>query len=220
MCLLLASKVGGNLTPLRRVPFQHRRGTGMGQQPVLGAGDDLMELGRPGVAHQRSLALALLDPQRRIVGVGVDDLPLDASLLHERQGVDNSEKLSDIVCPVDRAIVEHLLARLQVDAPILHRAWIARTGRIDRPGIGIDLWGQRQDGIVAPGGGILRDVFVHISGEKAKGPRTCFSQERKTRTGGSRRASPPAASRLCPCPLREYSTFSRAPRYPADPCRS
>ena len=220
MRLLFAPKVGGYLTPSRRVPFQHGRGTGMGQQPVLGAGDDLIEFGRPGVADQRGLALALLDPQRRIVGVGVDDLPLDASLLHERQGVDNGEKLSDIVCPVDRTIVEHLLARLQVDAPILHRARIARTGRIDRPGIGIDLWGQRQDGIVAPGGGILREVFVHISGEKAKGPRPCFSQERETRAGGSRRASPPAASRPCPCPLREYATFSRAPRYPAGPCRS
>ena len=217
---LFAPKVGGYLTPTRRVPFQHGRGTGMGQQPVLGTGDDLIEFGRPGVAHELGLALALLDPQRRIVGVGVDDLSLDASLLHERQGVDNGEKLSDIVCPVDRAIVEYLLARLQVDAPILHRTRIARTGCIDRPGIGIDLWGQRQDGIVAPRGGILREVFVHISGEKAKGPRPCSGQERETRAGDSRRASPPAASRPCPCPLREYATFSRAPRYPADPCRS
>jgi len=121
----------------------------VGLKPALGSGDNLEELFRLGRALQLGLALALGDPEDGVVGVAVDGLIVQALLPTEGEGVDDGKELSDVVGAVDGAEVEHLVARLEVDGLILHRAGIARAGGIHRPGICPYFHRKRKYGVVA-----------------------------------------------------------------------
>ena len=148
--LSLSSKIGWNLAPFLRFPFYNRYVDGVGAEPVLGSGDDLIELFGLGSALQFGLALFLAYPELGIHAVAINYLVGNALLLHQGEGVDDGEKLADVVGAVDRAIVENLGTGLKVDALVFHRTGIAGTGGIHSPGVGSYLVGQRQNGIVSP----------------------------------------------------------------------
>lgn len=57
-------------------------------------------------------------------------------LLHQRQCMHYCQKLTDIVCTVQRTKMKHSIACSQVNALILHRSWIAAACRIYGNGIG------------------------------------------------------------------------------------
>ena len=60
--LSLSSEIGWKLAPLLRCPFYNRYGEGVGAEPVLGSGDDLIELFGLGSGLQFGLALILAYP--------------------------------------------------------------------------------------------------------------------------------------------------------------
>ena len=107
----------------------------MGAEPVLGSGDDLVELFGLGSALQFGLALFLAYPELGIHAVAINYLVGNALLLHQGEGVDDGEKLADVVGAVDRTIVENLGTGLKVDALVFHRTGIAGTGGIHSPGV-------------------------------------------------------------------------------------
>ena len=106
----------------------------MGLEPVLGTGDDLIELFGLRIADKCRLAMLLVHPQDGIVGIAVDDLVCYSLPLHQGQGVDDGKELSDVVRPQHGAEMKHLLPGLQVDTPVFHRSGVAGTGGIDSPG--------------------------------------------------------------------------------------
>lgn len=61
--LSLSSEIGWNLAPFLRFPFYNRYVNGVGAEPVLGSGDDLIELFGLGSALQFGLALFLAYPE-------------------------------------------------------------------------------------------------------------------------------------------------------------
>ena len=148
--LSLSSEIGWNLAPFLRFPFYNRYVDGVGAEPVLGSGDDLVELFGLGSALQFGLALFLAYPELGIHAVAINYLVGNALLLHQGEGVDDGEKLADVVGAVDRTIMENLGTGLKVDALVFHRTRIAGTGGIHSPGVGSYLVGQRQDCIVSP----------------------------------------------------------------------
>ena len=148
--LSFSSEICRNLAPLLRFPFKDRDGDGVGAEPVFGTGDDLIELLGLRSALQLGLALLLVYPELGIHAVAVDYLVGNAFLGHQGEGVDDGEKLADVVGAVDRTIVENLGTGLKVDALVFHRTWIAGTGGIHSPSVGSYLVGQRQNGIVSP----------------------------------------------------------------------
>ena len=133
--LSFSSEIGRNLAPLLRFPFKDRNGDGVGAEPILGTGDDLIELLGLRSALQFGLALLLAYPELGIHAVAVDYLVGNALLCHQGEGVDDGEELADVVGAVDRTIVENLGAGLKVDALVFHRTRIAGTGCIYSPGI-------------------------------------------------------------------------------------
>ena len=97
----------------------------MGVEPVFCSGNDLEERLRLGVALKFCLTFALLNPEDGIVRIAVDDLGVQTLVPAKGKGMDAGKKLTDIVGAVDRAIVEHTIARLQVDGLIFHRPRVA-----------------------------------------------------------------------------------------------
>ena len=169
------TEIGWHFAPLLGLPLHYGRGETMGGEPSFGARDDLKELFGLGVAHKFGLALPLVHPQYGVVAVGIYRL-LKSALLHQRKGVDNGEKLSDVVCAMDRAEMEHLFARGQVYATVFHRAGIAAARRVHRPSIGSHAHGQWQNSVVAVGWRIGWHLIVHIAG-------LCFLHINKYRGG-------------------------------------
>ena len=94
-------------------------------EPLFCSQDNLIELLRLRRALEFGLTLALVDPEDGIVRVGIDRLVVQAPIPAEGKGVNNSEKLPDIVGSMNRAEVKHLIARLQIDGLIFHRTGIA-----------------------------------------------------------------------------------------------
>ena len=133
--LSFSSEIGRNLAPLLRFPFKDRNGDGVGAEPILGTGDDLIELLGLRSALQFGLALLLAYPELGIHAVAIDYLVGNALLCHQGEGVDDGEELADVVGAVDRTIVENLGAGLKVDALVSHRTRIAGTGCVYSPGI-------------------------------------------------------------------------------------
>jgi len=148
--LSFSSEIGRNLAPLLRFPFKDRDGYGVGAEPILGTGDDLIELLGLRSTLQFGLALFLAYPELGIHAVAINYLVGNALLLHQGEGVDDGEKLADVVGAVDRTIMENLGTGLKVDALVFHRTGIAGTGGIHSPSVGSYLVGQRQNGIVSP----------------------------------------------------------------------
>ena len=141
--LSLPSEVGWNLAPFLGFPLEDRDGDIVGAKPILGTGDNLVELFGLWSALQLGLALFLGQPELGIHAITVDGLVGDASLCHQGKGMDDGKKLADIVGAVDRTIVENLCASLKVDALVFHRTGVSRTSGIHCPGISIYLVGQR-----------------------------------------------------------------------------
>ena len=133
--LSFSSEIGRNLAPLLRFPFKDRNGDGVGAEPILGTGDDLIELLGLRSALQFGLALLLAYPELGIHAVAIDYLVGNAFLVHQGEGVDDGEELADVVGAVDRTIVENLSSGLKIDALVFHRTRIAGTGSIYSPGI-------------------------------------------------------------------------------------
>ena len=69
----------------------------MGLEPVLGTGDDLIDLFGLRIADKRRLAMLLVHPQDGIIGVTVDDLVCYSLPLHQGQGVYDGKELSDVI---------------------------------------------------------------------------------------------------------------------------
>ena len=72
--LSLSSEIGWNLAPFLRLPFYNRYVDGVGAEPVLGSGDDLIELFGLGSALQFGLALFLAYPELGIHAVAINYL--------------------------------------------------------------------------------------------------------------------------------------------------
>ena len=81
--LSFSSEVGWNLAPFLRIPFKDRHGDGVSAEPILGTGDDLVELLGLRSALQLGLALLLVYPELGIHAVAIDYLVGDASLRHQ-----------------------------------------------------------------------------------------------------------------------------------------
>lgn len=97
----------------------------MGVEPVFCSGNDLEERFRLGVALKFCLAFALLNPEDGIVRIAVDGFVVQTLIPAKGKGMDDGEKLPDVVGAVDRTIVEHTIACLQVDGLIFHRPRVA-----------------------------------------------------------------------------------------------
>ena len=98
---------------------------------------------------QLSFAFPFRHPEDGVVRVAVYRLVGQPLLLHQRQGMDDSEKLTDVVGALHGSEVEHLLPGLQVYGLILHGARVAAAGCIYSPSVSGDLHGQRQHRVVS-----------------------------------------------------------------------
>ena len=70
--LSFSSEIGRNLAPFLCIPFHDRYGNRMSAEPILGTGDDLIELLGLRSALQFGLALLLAYPELGIYAVAVD----------------------------------------------------------------------------------------------------------------------------------------------------
>ena len=70
--------------------------------------------------------------------------------------MDDSQKLTDIVCSVHGSIMKHLRTRREIYGLIFHRSRVATARRVDSPSVGRDLKRQRQDRVVTVGGRIYQ----------------------------------------------------------------
>ena len=88
--------------------------------------------------------------------VAVDCLARDALLVEEGESMDDSQKLTDIVCSVHGSIMKHLRTRREIYGLIFHRSRVAAARRVDSPSVGRDLKRQRQDRVVTVAGRIYQ----------------------------------------------------------------
>ena len=116
---------------------------------MLGTGYDLEKGFRLRRALQFGLTLAFGDPEDGVVGVAIDGLVVQTLIPTKGKGMDNGEKLADIISAMHRTIVKHLIARLQIDGLLFHRPRIATTGSIHGPSIGPHLHRQWKHGVGA-----------------------------------------------------------------------
>ena len=70
--------------------------------------------------------------------------------------MDDSQKLTEIVCSVHRSIMKHLRTRREIYGLIFHRSRVAAARRVDSPSVGRDLKRQRQDRVVTVAGRIYQ----------------------------------------------------------------
>ena len=129
----------------------------MGLKPVLGTGDDLVELFCLRRALQLGLTLTLCHPQDGVIRVRIDGFVVQALLPTKSQGMDDGQELPDIIGAMHWPVMEHAIACLQVYCLILHRSRIARTSSIHRPRICPYLRRQGQYRVIAVYRGI--DLF-------------------------------------------------------------
>ena len=134
--VLFPTEVGRYFAPFLSLPFDDGITEIMRLEPVFGTGDNLEELFRLWRALQLCLALPLRHPENGIVTVGIDGLIGQALLPTEGKGMHDGQEFTDIISAMNRAVMKHLIACLQVYRLIFHRARIARTGRIHRPRVG------------------------------------------------------------------------------------
>ena len=113
--LLFSSEVSGNLTPLGSFPFDDGVAEGIGAEPVLGTGDDLVQLFCFGIVGKGGLTTFLVYPQDGIVAVAVDGFAY-SHLLLQGQGVNDGQELPDVVGAKYRTEMEYLLTCGKVNA--------------------------------------------------------------------------------------------------------
>ena len=130
-------------------PFYNRSFGRVSAKPVFGTGNDLIEWFGVLVALELGLAFAVAHPEDSVIGVRIDYLVGDALLLHECQGMDNGQKLTDVVGAVHRAIVKHPCPCSQVYALVLHWSRVSRAGCVYSPGVGLHFGGEGKNGVVA-----------------------------------------------------------------------
>ena len=154
---LFPSEVGRDVAPLARVPLYYWHAEGVRPQPRLGACYYLVELFGLRVAFQLGLALHLPDPRYGREAVAVDCLS-QSFLFHQGQGVHYGEELADVVSAEYGPVMEHLRARGEVDAAVLHLARIAAARRVYGQRVGAYFHRKRKNRVVAVIGRI--DVSV------------------------------------------------------------
>ena len=96
------------------------------------------------------------------MGVAIDDLVLDALLLHEGKGVDDGKKLADVVCAVNGTEMEHLGTCGEIDTLIFHRTRVARACRVYSPSVGKNVGMEWQYGVVTIVRRILHIYNLHL----------------------------------------------------------
>ena len=162
-------KVGGVLAPCFRLPFQDGVGVGVGVEPCLGPADEVEDGGIGSGRGELRATVTLLDPRNGVAAVGVDRQLGLTRLGAEGKGVDDGQKLADVVRALrHRADVEELAAAGHMYAAILHVAWVAAARRID----GQALRNAGSDGLRYGGPGTPRrtaEVLVGRLGEGAFG---------------------------------------------------
>ena len=134
--LLFPPEIGRNFSPSFRFPLENRGADGMNAKPLLGTADDFVEFFGFGRMFEFGLAMFFMDPRHCRETVGIDDFVGDSALFHQCEGVDNRQKLADVVRAENGSEMEHLFARRKVDALIFHLSGITRTSGIDGPGGG------------------------------------------------------------------------------------
>ena len=107
----------------------------MSLKPMFCSGNDLEKRFRLGRALQLGLAFPLANPEDGVIAVGIDGFGVKSLLPTEGEGMYNGQELPDVIGAVNRTIVKHLIASLQIDSLILHRPRITRTGCIHCPSV-------------------------------------------------------------------------------------
>lgn len=77
---LFPPEISGHFSPFGGFPLDNRITIVMGVEPILGTGDNLIELLRPWGALQGCLAFTLTHPEDGVVGVGIDGLVIQPLL--------------------------------------------------------------------------------------------------------------------------------------------
>ena len=138
-------------------------------EPCLGTTDEVKDGGVGCGGGELRATVTLLDPRDGVAAVGVDRQLGLPRLSAESQGVDDGQKLADVVRALrHRADVEELAAAGYMHAAILHVARVAAARRID----GQALRDAGPDGLRHGGRGTSRraaEVFVGRLGEGAFG---------------------------------------------------
>ena len=99
-------------------------------QPFLGTFNEFIEPGCAGVANEGGSAFAVLDPEHGVATVGKDG-NLPTFLLAEGKGMNDGEKLTDVVRPIDRTEMKDFRGGTEMHAAIFHLSRIARAGSLD-----------------------------------------------------------------------------------------
>ena len=158
--LFFPTEVCWYLAPFCRFPFAYWCLYHMCPQPELSASDDAEQLFCLCRAGQLCLASLVVHPQDSVVGVAIYHPVGYSMLLHQRECMDYSKKLADVVGAIYWAEVKHRCSCLQVDGLIFHRAGIARACCVHCPSFCFHLHRKRQDSIVAVRRRIFR-LFLH-----------------------------------------------------------
>ena len=123
--LLFPPEIGRNFAPEFRFPLNDGD-----------TADDFVEFFGFGRMFEFGLAMFFMDPRHCRETIGIDDFIGDSALFHQCEGVDNRQKLADVVRAENGSEMEYLFARRKVDALVFHLSRIARTSGIDGPGGG------------------------------------------------------------------------------------
>ena len=132
-------------------------------QPFLCSRNDLIELFRLRIPLQCGLAFVFLNPEDGIIGIGIDGLVVKPLIPAKGKGMNDGEKLSDVIGAMNGTKVEHTLACLQIDSLVLHGSGIAGAGCIHSPCIGTYFHRQWTYGVVAVIGRVLSHHLLTIS---------------------------------------------------------
>ena len=136
ICNLFSAKVGRYFAPLLGFPLDDGDGDTVCLEPCLGTFDELEELLGLLGALKLGLAAFLAYPADGSAAITIDG-HLESLLVEHRQGVHDSEKLTDVVGAVHGAKVEDLLAIAKVYAAVLHRARVAAAGGVYGKGVAL-----------------------------------------------------------------------------------
>ena len=127
---LFSTEIGGNFTPLVGFPFQDGIGDTVRLEPGFGAGNHFVELFGARGARQLRATLLAAHPRNGGGRIGING-HFRALLVQEGEGVDDGEKLADVVRAVDGAEMKDLARFGEEDAAVFHRTGIAGAGGVD-----------------------------------------------------------------------------------------
>ena len=86
-----------DFAPFGGFPFNDRCRDVVRLEPCLGTRDDLEQRFRLGITRQFGFALLLVHPQNGVIAVAVNGFVVDAHLVHQRRGVDDGKKFTDVI---------------------------------------------------------------------------------------------------------------------------